>query len=57
MATASPASPDTALPNFLVGTPPTLTLSYLPTSPGGSCESAQVALAPCNLDDALLRSA
>lgn len=37
---------DTAFPNVLVGAPLTLTPSHLPTSPGGSTERAQVALAP-----------
>lgn len=45
--TSSPHSHlDPALPNFLVGTPLTLTPSHLSTSPGGSTESAQVALTP-----------
>lgn len=46
IATATLASPDTALPNFQVGAPPTLTPSHLPTPPGCSCKSAQVTLAP-----------
>lgn len=45
----SPASPATALLNFLIETPPTL-LSYLSASPGGPYDSA-----PCNLDDVLQR--
>lgn len=46
----SPASPATALPNFLIETPPTLTLLFLNIS-RGAYDSA-----PCNLDDALLRA-